>query len=189
MKAQPTDYRGITFRSKSEAILARCFDLITSAPGTRLHIWEYEPAMLYLNADKYTPDFFLNDIYACSNVNNRIVIEYKPSKPSKSYMQKLSRHANDIYKIANPFEIDFILLTFNPFSKSVERTATVFMKSVNKENYVMPLSDFGITDEIISEAAKFRFDLSDEERQELFEHQMQETMKKNEFLQYQSINN
>lgn len=80
-KAIPTEYRGVRFRSKSEAVFARVLDLCG-------HEWEYEPEQpkcLYSGGARsnHRWDFYLPliDYY----------LEYKPKKPTATYIQNL-RH-------------------------------------------------------------------------------------------------
>lgn len=77
MEARKTEYRGVIFRSKSEAQLAYLFD--HSSLGVTG--WIYEPEKLRLK-NGYIPDFAIfmrTDIW---------VIEYKPNEPTKTYSNK-----------------------------------------------------------------------------------------------------
>lgn len=77
IQAKKTEYRGVCFRSRSEARLAVCFD----AAGWR---WEYEPKELDVNGWK--PDFLV------VRKNRRpIVVEYKPARPSDEYINELTQ--------------------------------------------------------------------------------------------------
>lgn len=43
LQARPTEYAGVLFRSKSEAIFARCLDLCAQRTPQLVTVWEYEP--------------------------------------------------------------------------------------------------------------------------------------------------
>ena len=76
--AVPTEYNGIRFRSKSEAVLARMLDLsnhggfVYEPPG-HIHAWDFEVV---------TPN--------CPWCGRRgLLIEYKPTEPTLAYVQNL----------------------------------------------------------------------------------------------------
>jgi hypothetical protein len=74
----PTEYKGTLFRSKSEAILARAFDLSEI-------FWEYEPKEF--EVDGWVPDFRIEP----KGHNDRaiVLVEYKPSAPTEAYKANL----------------------------------------------------------------------------------------------------
>jgi hypothetical protein len=93
-----TEYCGVTFRSKTEAVFARCMDLV-GAP------WTYEPAYYdppeytplpegvdEFDPDCWTPDFLIGipnswRFHAgCRRQYFNAVIEVKPSEPTMSYV-------------------------------------------------------------------------------------------------------
>jgi hypothetical protein len=78
IKAKPTKYKGILYRSKSEARLAVCFE----SWGWK---FKYEP--VWSSVPRFKPDFLTED----QNKNLR-VIEYKPVKPNKTYQEELFRN-------------------------------------------------------------------------------------------------
>lgn len=98
MKARPTEYRGICFRSKSEARLALLFDHL------KLH-WFYEPKSLTLD-NGYVPDFAILDLYVydrdedvqlnASTLPELKIIEYKPSRPTNTYIVELEARFSEI---------------------------------------------------------------------------------------------
>lgn len=73
-QAKPTEYRGVNFRSRSEARLAVCFD----AAGWK---WEYEPHWAAMSVKGWTPDFWLD----AGNKNRNYLIEYKPTAITREY--------------------------------------------------------------------------------------------------------
>jgi hypothetical protein len=88
MKARPTEYRGITFDSKSEARIALYLDHVRCK-------WAYHPNGVEAS-DGYRPDFMLvniadgrNPFYALGDVSINL-IEYKPSLPTQTYMNELA---------------------------------------------------------------------------------------------------
>lgn len=81
-KAIPTEYRGIRFRSKSEAIFARALDLAHSGKL----IWEYEPNEY--EVDGWKPDFYVKRQYEGSNYWD-CIIELKPSEVTDTHMDNL----------------------------------------------------------------------------------------------------
>ncbi len=77
IKAKPTRYNGVLYRSKSEAMLAVCFDAWGWA-------FEYEPRLRSMPSFK--PDFLIK------HSDNRLrVIEYKPKRPTDLYTRDLFR--------------------------------------------------------------------------------------------------
>lgn len=106
IQATPTDYQGVRFRSKSEAIFARAMDLAGIW-------WEYEPDTFRLGSffDRYrwVPDFLVCARFteSCGKPGlENYIIEYKPSVPSDTYFSKLAGCARAIVppgKIRIPF--------------------------------------------------------------------------------------
>ena len=87
MKPTPTEYKGIRFRSKSEAVFAYAIE------QSRVGIWVYEP-FLSLPLDGYTPDFLL-----CIKSQKSIgafLIELKPSKPTDTYIEECERRFTEL---------------------------------------------------------------------------------------------
>jgi hypothetical protein len=88
LKAIPTEYKGVRFRSKSEAIFARCLDL------AGVEDWQYEPnisglAWPYWKLPQHPWDFCVTTKKGFSN-SHLIFVEYKPAFPSSAYMENLS---------------------------------------------------------------------------------------------------
>ncbi|HET7237617.1 MAG TPA: hypothetical protein VFI76_01230 [Terrimicrobiaceae bacterium] len=86
-----TEYSGVVFRSKTEAIFARCLDL-AGAP------WTYEPLFMTCSGchdepREYVPDFYVSwprlwrphsDDILCSSG----IIEIKPSRPTETWIKR-----------------------------------------------------------------------------------------------------
>lgn len=88
-KAKETEYKGVVFRSKSEALLARSFDLIGG-------LWEYEPSQYCTkDNDTWTPDFRL--VLKIDHYLYEYVVEYKPSVPTKTYVTRLLNNYRSYY--------------------------------------------------------------------------------------------
>ena len=78
-----TEYCGVRFRSKSEAVFARCLDMAG-------HRWQYEPGV----AAGHSWDFLIDrgrsqDAYDKLYEERFVFIEYKPSEPTEPYVQSL----------------------------------------------------------------------------------------------------
>lgn len=104
--ARPTEYRGIAFRSKSEAIVARAFDL--------LHIsWFYEPNV----GDTcygWRPDFFISWPWKSRPGFSPLLLEFKPIDPTDTYREELLERFE---RIQSPWVIP-ALLVVDPFDCS-----------------------------------------------------------------------
>ncbi len=102
-EARPTEYNGITFRSKSEAIFARGLDINGC-------YWEYEPSNYKLD-DGYVPDFIVT-----SEEAGIILIEYKPKQVTNTYFNSLEKKAPiclyDRFGMAD----DFLFIIGSPFN-------------------------------------------------------------------------
>lgn len=99
MEARPTEYKGIRYRSKSEAMFARWLEL------TRIHLskksssergaygfgcgWVYEPD--WLRVGNWTPDFYCwSSQWMPSLFISIEIIEYKPSVPTETYIEEMA---------------------------------------------------------------------------------------------------
>lgn len=82
--ARPTEYRGVVFRSKSEAIFARLLEL-------NHYEWMYEPKDYFALDTGWTPDFWA---FHCIQQDGTpllqsVLIEYKPSDVTDTYKAEL----------------------------------------------------------------------------------------------------
>ena len=94
LKAVPTEYRGIRFRSKCEAQFALWLDTVRKmqkdrASPSMMRIWEgvwrYEPKLDYMEG--FSCDFELSCVEEDRGVlcHKSHFIEYKPIRPTKTY--------------------------------------------------------------------------------------------------------
>lgn len=117
-QATRTEYKGVTYRSKTEAIFARCLDLAGFNQ-------EYEPDCLRLGLS-YQPDFLAGK-NTFPHARNAI-IEVKPSMPTRSYLDNLfhKMYKQKPYPIEETFKyiyggkFDFSLAIFNPFDRQFD---------------------------------------------------------------------
>lgn len=82
-QAIPTDFMGVRFRSKSEAMFANLLEHLGL-------VWIYEPT--FLTSGDYVPDFVCF-IKKSGCLTKAIVIEYKPCKPTQAYFDRLAEKA------------------------------------------------------------------------------------------------
>lgn len=141
MKAIPTEYKGTVFRSKSEAIFARAVDMCRCFSAT----WQYEPDFL---VPGYTPDFKITFFNTVS-----IFLEYKPTKPTKTYV-------NRVKDFVDGTGIEFVIFAYSPF-----KNEPVSYEGWNLTKWQKTLiASFCLTViENMHKAKEFRFDLEGEE--------------------------
>lgn len=98
MKAVPTEWNGIRFRSKSEA----CFAMYLTHHGRQ---WEYEPEELTLDCG-YVPDFRVMWYNKSTRKFYCELIEYKPADATDTYMkatlEKLAILSNHVAMECHP---------------------------------------------------------------------------------------
>ena len=80
-RPMPTDYAGVRFRSKSEAVLARMLDIVRERMKKTHIAWAYEPEIV-------KTDFAVFITIPDENRVQMIAIEYKPSRPSDAYIER-----------------------------------------------------------------------------------------------------
>lgn len=142
-----TEYKGVIFRSKSEALLARSFDL-------NGFLWEYEPCMYGNEKNMWLPDFRL--MIKIRNYLYEFIVEYKPSIPTETYAKRLLRNYREYFINHDWTAPELMLICGSFFDESKQR---IVMVSAPGED------DFGYSMHkhlIISnwdEARKYRFDL------------------------------
>jgi hypothetical protein len=95
---RPTEYKGVVYRSKSEAMFARFLELQVS--GRRLGGFCYEPNEMEI--DGWIPDFLG---WSLSKRSNRPCItyslfEYKPKTPTATYLESLAKKIHRIVDAA-----------------------------------------------------------------------------------------
>jgi len=82
---RPTEYAGVTFRSKSEAIFARFIDLKTKGSAK----WVYESKNINrMTGERFNPDFMFFYATDCKRYHVAVVIEYKPAIPTDTYIEE-----------------------------------------------------------------------------------------------------
>jgi hypothetical protein len=89
LQAVQTEYKGVVFRSKSEAILARNFDLNNA-------FWIYEPKGL-TQGDLWIPDFWLIWPKQITGFWS-IILEYKPRTPTDTFKKRLAERFCEVKK-------------------------------------------------------------------------------------------
>lgn len=83
------EYRGVVFRSKSEAVFARAMDLNGHTGGR----WMYEPCCHSHPWDFEVAVPFQDSCSLCGHdvvSFRRVLIEYKPSEPTRTYIAELT---------------------------------------------------------------------------------------------------
>jgi hypothetical protein len=90
MTARKTEYRGVVYRSKSEAMFARWLELVLQAESECSNAcfgFEYEPR---LEVDRWTPDFLVWEVTPPEPfpAMRYTLIEYKPSRPTDTYVEE-----------------------------------------------------------------------------------------------------
>lgn len=167
IQARPTEYKGIVFRSKSEAILARCLDLVGDRCSTHHIDWCYEPMYDWdRNESSVEFDFFVV-ISKKSNLFDRqcILVEYKPRKPTQTYIKQFEQRV----KLAEDFLYDvharltpvFFLFYFNFFDESVNCNHDMGLSVSHKFPLHADIVQrvFWHVINVANEAKSYRFDL------------------------------
>lgn len=140
----PTEYDGVLFKSKSEAIFARNMSLVGMT-------WEYEPER-FTSSDGWIPDFFA--VFKGSNKKIwTAMIEYKPSQPSNAYFKNASRR---FYSIG--FGKEYPPFQFALIASGSSFTDQKFLFDL-KEGNTWKMSTQPWIFNGWGEASKYRFDL------------------------------
>lgn len=174
MKARPTEYKGIRFRSKSEAVFARYLDLCIEGYGGlggALASFDYEPETLI---DGWNPDFLTWRVRRPMGGKcefRRTVpflfmtfIEYKPSRPTKTYIAEWAEHVAAWSTMSSILESDALALTttFYIFYGSVFSSAERGVVKVESDGkFVDDTHDDWLVD-FEEELLAYRFDLEQE---------------------------
>lgn len=109
-EARPTEYNGVVFRSKTEAVFAKGVDLLGG-------IWHYEPEY-FSSRFGWTPDFWVIFKSQSGGIIS-IVLELKPSPVTQTYKDELMRRFKTL-KIGS--EHHSALVCGSPFDRYIERT-------------------------------------------------------------------
>lgn len=172
-----TEYKGIRFRSKSEAVFARCLNLVG-------HDFTYEPSC-------HSHDWDFEVIKACEAGFCVWLIEYKPSEPTDVYLENLANKIKDsvrrfrlmaaraAYEGRSHVHMESFVVFGNPWNgcyvangivyESPYMVIPIFTGGKNGDYLTTKnrgsawwrdtFSRFGISDETAKEALRYRFDL------------------------------
>jgi hypothetical protein len=150
LKAVPTVFGGVKFRSKSEAIVANALCQVPQL------IWVYEPEIVGFS-------FAVDFMCMISNGKGymRFLMEYKPSKPSESYIEKCICDFNKFASMIDKPEscLGFWIVWGSPF-KDEPLESIAIHRFVNEHG----LQDDGWVARMLmecgwEEAKEYRFDL------------------------------
>lgn len=95
LEASPTEYKGVVYRSKSEAMFARWIELFYETVGV-YYGFKYEPRCLN---SQWVPDFLVWTVNKAGFPTiNYTVIEYKPTKPTDTYVSQFNEKCESIYR-------------------------------------------------------------------------------------------
>lgn len=170
-QATPTQYNGILYKSKSEAILARVFDLMQERSEGEIVIkYEYEPEVLRLS-DGYVPDFYVSYFFTSVKSFFNHIVEYKPSGVTSAYKDKLAKRFDNYAapisdqkkaKASLPKGFDnatVCALYIGSAYDDNERTVELYLP--DKEGWLKPnlWEQMGIASYLVEEARSYRFDL------------------------------
>lgn len=93
LQARPTEYKGVRFRSKCEAMFALWVDLAEQPSDVVCEIWEYEPVLTYMPG--FSCDFHLYSLvkdYGFPPGLRHYFYEYKPSRPTDTYVDNFFKN-------------------------------------------------------------------------------------------------
>lgn len=102
LEAVPTEYKGVVYRSKSEAMFARWIELHYGEEGEPFG-FVYEPKHLE-TSDGWVPDFL---VWQVQNTTcwvpqlSVMVFEYKPSKPTDTYVSRFNSRCRELQSRTN----------------------------------------------------------------------------------------
>ena len=148
LEATPTEYKGIRFRSKSEAIFARALDLTPDL------LWEYEPVE---TESGWKPDFRVDDYFGPDHTVLSSLVEYKPSRPTDTYMRNKNAEAEKAgfcrpyFCFGSPWCKKWGGIFFTPWDEVSEHTWSPNLAA----SFLRPFN-------YLEEASNYRFDLKEE---------------------------
>lgn len=145
MIARPTEYRGVKFRSKSEAVFARALDI----GGW---VWKYEPEDMELD-DGWIPDFWIVKKEPNRPTIISIVVEYKPSFVTKPYLEQLESRFEELGH--DMLQTAFALAVGSPWDGGSGRS----LKVLDRGNWIELPVIRGQTLDLMEKALDYRFDL------------------------------
>lgn len=171
LRATPTEYKGVLYRSKCEAMFARYLDVWY--PGNRKSYFSYEPLT---GIDGFNPDFVFawvafSKYEVCPLLNKKKTteqlapilllnyIEYKPTRPTDTYIQGFVNNVSqwhDSIDDENLFQrTDFFIYYGNPYSWKDIKNGILY---ITIDYQVMEWGEW-LTDDIVSDLMSYRFDL------------------------------
>ena len=160
-KARPTEYKGVRYRSKSEAILAFCMD----KAGYK---FEYEPD-LKCDGLEWKPDFIVHKQWSgCV-----FLLEYKPCEPTEAYKEWIANEFKKVKKldcsnVLNLGEGAFVDVSFIYWNNFYKSDPSGFMFADEYPEKVITYLMFDmLNNEIkpyIENAKQYRFDLAQSSR-------------------------
>lgn len=142
LEARPTEYAGVKFRSKSEAVVARGLDI-----GGWL--WEYEPNRTSEVRKHWDFDFLIAGKLKPHGINLWLC-EYKPSEPTETWREEYYSKAENVF---NTVGIYVSLLVGSPF-RPLEAAILYYF---NGDDWIKLLDP--VLAKHWPEAVKYRFDL------------------------------
>ncbi|WP_026463509.1 hypothetical protein [Adhaeribacter aquaticus] len=163
IQATPTEYKGIIFRSKTEAILARCWDIFNEQNDSNITVhYEYEPKSLLL-PDGYVPDFAVTTWYGDIKKSILMIIELKPCAVTETYKRKLGKRFDAILSIMGQSripmgflqEVRMELFTCNFFEDNHINTSQVYQNGRFSAPHELRSGEL----DCIQQAKSYRFDL------------------------------
>jgi hypothetical protein len=147
--ARPTEYKGVVYRSKSEAMFAASLDYQHKK-------WLYEPSFCELK-DGWRPDFVLP-----IQDGNRFffqAIEYKPARITETCRNELRDRFTELAKLLFPVQLDAYVVLFNWFDPT--ECNRVLSLSGGELSVMACATSWCITSESYEHARYFRFDIED----------------------------
>lgn len=127
LTARQTEYKGVVYKSKCEAMFARYLELYMEADFSQIRLsrrgwygcgFSYEPSKLTVG--DYTPDFFwwearpsdtsLPELHA-------VAVEYKPSVPTRTYIKEWASNCDAI--VQRLTDLGFYTLSFSLYYGSI----------------------------------------------------------------------
>lgn len=149
IKAIPTDYLGIGFRSKSEAMFANVLEANNLS-------WVYEPKGVF--CDDYTPDFL--SVECRGNILSADVFEYKPRTPTRAYLERLASKFPGIRRKLNCFgRVSFSVVVVDFFSDYAPQMWCLSGSGWIQSNCFKSV----VTEDKFNSSRKYRYDLIQEE--------------------------
>lgn len=161
LKARPTEYKGIRFRSKSEAVFARCLDIVnTTYPKIcPAYSWIYEAEW-----DHGHPwDFHLlwNWCGHCYRWDGTLLVEFKPGEPTQTYFSEVRDkvRANAERCADREQWCDSYIVWGSPWKHEPYSFAPVFASRHRRHAFGRLVEDLSA---VSRQAMSYRFDLAEE---------------------------